>query len=204
MQTIQFLTVPRQTLRFRWSPAVADEGVFRDLCRANPDYRIELNARGEIEIMPPTGGRTGRKNAKLLSALDTWAERDGRGETFDSSTDFHLPDGATRSPDASWVRRDRLAALSAADKEGFLPLAPDFVVELRSPSDSLGTLQAKMAEYRDNGVRLGWLMDPETSQVSIYRPGEPVQCLGGLQQLSGAPELPGFVLDLRRIWEPGF
>jgi Uma2 family endonuclease len=204
MHTIQLLSVPAQTLRLRWPPAAADEGVFRDLCRANPDYRIELNARGEIEIMPPTGGRTGRKNTKLLSALDIWSERDGRGETFDSSTGFRLPDGATRSPDASWVRRDRLAALAAADKEGFLPLAPDFVVELRSISDSLGTLQAKMDEYLTNGVRLGWLLDPAARQVFVYRPGEPVQCLTGLECISGEPDLPGFVLDLRRIWEPGF
>lgn len=204
MHTIQFLTLPEPGLRLRWPPAAEDATVFRDLCRANPDYRIELNARGEIEIMPPTGGRIGRKNTKLLSALDHWAERDGRGETFDSSTGFRFPDGSTRSPDASWVTRDRLALLSADDKDGFLPLAPDFVAELRSTSDSLKRIQSKMEEYRANGVRLGWLLNPEARQVFVYRPGRPVECLEGPERLAGDPELPGFVLDLRLIWEPGF
>jgi Uma2 family endonuclease len=204
MQTIQFLTVPDRTFRLRWTPAAEDASVFLDLCRANPDYRIELNGRGEIEIMPPTGIRTGRRNAKLISALTAWAEKDGSGETFDSSTGFRLADGATRSPDASWVRRDRLGRLGPSEKEGFAPLAPDFVVELRSATDSLETIQAKMNEYRENGVRLGWLLNPEARQVFIYRPGQPVDVLDNQESISGDPELPGFVLDLRPIWDPGF
>jgi Uma2 family endonuclease len=204
MQTIQFLTVPDRTFRLRWPPAAEDQAVFLDLCRANPDYRIELNGRGEIEIMPPTGIRTGRKNAKLISALTAWAEQEGSGETFDSSTGFRLADGATRSPDASWVRRERLDRLPFSEKDGFAPLAPDFVVELRSSSDSLETIKAKMEEYRENGVRLGWLLNPDGRQVFVYRPGQPVSLFDDLESISGDPELPGFVLDLRPIWEPGF
>ncbi len=204
MQTIQFLTVPDRTFRLRWPPAAEDASVFLDLCRANPDYRIELNGQGEIEIMPPTGIRAGRKNAKLISALTSWAEKDGSGETFDSSTGFRFADGATRSPDASWVRRDRLDRLASPEKDGFAPLAPDFVVELRSKSDSLETIQAKMEEYRENGVRLGWLLNPEARQVFVYRPGQPVEAFDNLESISGDPELPGFLLNLRPIWEPGF
>jgi Uma2 family endonuclease len=204
MQTIQFLTVPEHTFRLRWPPAAEDEGVFLDLCRANPDYRIELNAAGEIEIMPPTGGRIGYKNSRLNAMLVTWADDDGGGVVFDSSSGFRLPDGATRSPDAAWVRRERLAALATAEKDGFLPLAPDFVVELRSTSDTLKAVQAKMEEYRSNGVRLGWLIDPDSRRVYVYRPGMETQELVGLDRISGAPELSGLELDLGRLWEPGF
>lgn len=204
MQTIQFLSVPEHTFRLRWPPAAEDEGVFLDLCRANPDYRIELNAKGEIEIMPPTGGRTGYQNSQLNRALGNWAEQTGGGVVFDSSTGFRLPSGATRSPDAAWVRRERLARLSPSEKSGFLPLTPDFVLELLSGSDSLKVVQGKMEEYRANGVRLGWLLDPEARRVYVYRPDRPVEQFDGLDQIAGDPELQGFVLDLRRIWEPGF
>ncbi|MDX1653617.1 MAG: Uma2 family endonuclease [Candidatus Competibacteraceae bacterium] len=204
MDTIELLTVPEQTLRLRWPPAVRDPAIFRDLCRANPDYRIELTPAGEIEIMPPTGIRTGRRNAALVARLLIWAEADGTGEAFDSSTGFRFPDGAIRSPDAAWVRRDRLQSLAAEDKDGFAPLVPDFVAELRSASDSSGMLQAKMEEYRKNGVGLGWLLEPQERRVLIYRPGQPVEILTDAESVSGEPELPGFVLDLRRIWAPGF
>lgn len=153
--------------------------------------------------MPPTGIRTGRRNAKLIRALEDWSERDGRGEVFDSSTGFRLADGATRSPDVSWVERERLLALSPAQRETFAPLAPDFVVELLSPSDSLEVAQAKMEEYRDNGVRLGWLLDPERRRVYIYRPSMSVERLEHPAAISGEPELPGLRLDLAGIWDPG-
>ncbi len=204
MQTIQFLSVPERLFRLRWPPAVEEEGAFLDLCRANPDYRIELNANGEIEIMPPTGILAGHRNMKIARALDEWAEEEGSGVAFDSSTGFHLPDGANRSPDASWVRRERLAELTEGEKQGFAPMVPDFVVELLSPSDTLKGCQAKMEEYRANGVGLGWLIDPESRLVLVYRPGEPVQECAGLDSLSGDPELPGFRLELAPIWETGF
>ena len=203
MQTIEILSPPEQVLRLRWPPAAQDEAVFQDLCRANPDYRIELNAQGEIEIMPPTGMRTGRRNARLIRLLEDWSERDGTGAVFDSSTGFRLPDGATRSPDVSWVRRERLMQLSPQQRDGFAPLAPDFVIELLSGSDSLGVAQTKMEEYRRNGVRLGWLIDPEARRVHVYRPSRPVEVLDGPDQVRGDPELAGLVLDLRAIWEPG-
>jgi Uma2 family endonuclease len=136
--------------------------------------------------------------------LDAWAENDGSGIGFDSNGGFILPNGAMRSPDAAWVRRERLANLTAEQKQRFLPLCPDFVIELRSPSDPLSTIQAKMREYTENGARLGWLIDPEERKVHVYKPNEPVEVLGNPDKLSGEPALPGFVLGLKPIWEPGF
>ncbi len=180
-----------------------DEEQFFEFCRLNRDWRIERTADGDLEIMPPTGGETGNRNLKIALQLGQWTERDGTGVAFDSSTGFVLPNGATRSPDASWVRRERLQTLSAEQKSKFPPLSPDFVVELRSPSDPLSTVEAKLREYIENGARLGWLIDPETRRAHIYRPNEPVQVLEDPDSLSGDPVLPGFILDLRRIWETG-
>src|ERR671932_2756854 len=154
--------------------------------------------------MPPTVGETGNRNAILTTFLTTWALRDGTGAAFDSSTGFNLPNGATRAPDAAWVRRERLAALTAEQKKRFLPLCPDFVVELRSPSDRLAVIQDKMKEYMDNGARLGWLIDVPNREVYVYRPGTEAERVDEASELSGEPELPGFVLDLRAIWEAGF
>ena len=136
--------------------------------------------------------------------LTTWALQDRTGVAFDSSTGFTLPNGATRSPDAAWVQRVRLAALTAEQKEKFLPLCPDFVIELRSPSDDLGSGQEKMRECLDNGMRLGWLIDPSTRQVYVYRPSVAVEHVEDPSRMSGEPELPGFVLELTPIWEPPF
>src|SRR5262249_22716107 len=148
----------------------------------------------ELVIMPPTGSKTGWRNSKITYRLTAWAESDGNGLAFDSSTLFTLPNGAKRSPDASWVRRERWEALTEDQQEGFAPLCPDFVVELRSPSDRLSDLQEKMQEYIDNGICLGWLIDPLEKRVHIYRPGHSIETLNNPVTLNGDPVLPGFVL----------
>ena len=182
---------------------MSDEQFF-EFCRINREMRIERTAGGDLSIMPPTGGRSGQRNAKLTAQLVTWAEADGSGVVFDSSTGFRLPNGADRSPDAAWVPKERLARLTDEEKELFLPLAPDFVAELRSPSDSLRALQAKMREYADTGTRLGWLIDPLDRTVYTYRPGEAVEVVTDAETVSGEPVLPSFVLDLRRLWRDDF
>jgi Uma2 family endonuclease len=165
----------------------------------NEDLRLELTAEGELVIMPPTGLKTGWRKSKLNQRLATWAEQDGSGLAFDSSTLFTLPNGAKRSADAAWVRRDRWEALNEQQQEGMGPLCPDFAVELHSPAERLSTLQDKMVEYRDNGVQLGWLIDPLDRRVYIYRPEQPVEALENPATLSGGPVLPGFVFEVREI-----
>ncbi|HXG65179.1 MAG TPA: Uma2 family endonuclease [Blastocatellia bacterium] len=181
------------------SVQLTDEQFYR-LCRDNRDYRIELTAQGKLIVMPPTGSMTGWRNARIIHRLTAWTENEGKGLTFDSSTGFTLPNGAKRSPDASWVKRERWDALTEQEKEKFAPLCPDFVVELRSPDDTLATLQEKMAEYIENGAQLGWLIDPKNKQVYVYRPGQPVECLDNAETVSGDPVLSGFVLNLKDIW----
>lgn len=177
-----------------------DEELF-SLCRSNPELRIERTAEGDLTVMTPTGGESSHRNARIVTALVTWADQEGRGVVFDSSAGFVLPNGAMRSPDAAWVARSRLKGLSAEQKARFLPLCPDLVIELRSASDSLADLRAKMEEYRDNGARLGWLIDPQERAVSIYRPAEEARRLDQPSRISGDPELPGFVLDLGPLWQ---
>lgn len=171
---------------------------FYQLCQANRDVRFERTASGELIIMPPTGWATGDRNAEITFQLRAWNKQTKLGKTFDSSTGFTLPNGAERSPDASWVRQVRLEALNP-DPDKFLPLAPDFVVELRSATDNLKKLQQKMQEYHDNGVRLGWLIAPQNQRVEIYRQGRDVEVLQSPATLSGEDVLPGFVLDLSQI-----
>ena len=178
---------------------LTDEQFYR-LCQDNQDWKFELTAQGELIIMPPTGSMTGWRNARIIHRLTAWAESEGSGLTFDSSTGFTLPNGAKRSPDASWVKRERWNALTEQEKEKFAPLCPDFVVELRSPDDSLTTLQEKMAEYIENGAQLGWLIDPKNKQVYVYRPGQPVECLDNAETVSGDPVLPGCGFILKDIW----
>ena len=150
--------------------------------------------------MAPTGTKTGWRNSRLNQRLATWAEQDGTGLCFDSSTGFSLPNGAKRSPDASWVKRERWEALSEEQQEGFAPICPDFVVELRSPEDRLALLQEKMSEYLKTGAQLGWLIDPMERRVYVYRAGTQPECLPDPSTVGGDPLLPGFRLGLPEIW----
>lgn len=177
---------------------------FYEFCQINRDLRIERTAEGEVILMPLAGGETGNRNSELTTQLGVWTRHNGTGVAFDSSTGFTLPNRAVRSPDASWVKRSRLATLTKEQKKKFIPLCPDFVIELRSPSDVLTMLQGKMEEYMENGAELGWLIDPEDRRVYIYRSNSPVECLENPATVSGDPLLPGFVLDLQRIWETDF
>ncbi|MGK7873085.1 MAG: Uma2 family endonuclease [Xenococcaceae cyanobacterium] len=174
---------------------------FEKLAEANRDVRLELTESGELIIMPPTGGETGNRNFELYIDLGNWNRQNRLGKAFDSSTGFRLPNGATRSPDASWVRRERWEALTQEQRQKFLPLCPDFAVELVSESDELEDAQEKMQEYLDNGLRLGWLINPKKRAVEIYRPNQEVEVLQSPTTLSGEDILPGFVLDLQPIWD---
>ncbi|MFN8484059.1 MAG: Uma2 family endonuclease [Anaerolineae bacterium] len=186
----------------RLGPTIAlTPAQFYDMCRANPDLQLEMNAEGEIIIMPPAGGHSSARNAKLTARLVVWAEKDGSGQVFDSSGGFELPNGAVRAPDAAWVLKSRLARFTFQERERFLPLCPDFVAELRSPTDALETLQDKMAEYIANGARLGWLLDPFDRRVYVYRPDAQVEVVADAERISGDPVLLGFSLELERIWE---
>jgi Uma2 family endonuclease len=173
---------------------------FSKLCQANPDIKLERTAKGELILMPPTGGETGDRNSEINFQLRAWNKQNLLGKVFDSSTGFKLPNGANRSPDASWVKLERWQALNPAQRQKFPPLAPDFVVELRSATDDLKLLQNKMQEYRDNGVRLGWLIDPQNQQVEIYRQGQDVEVVRTPSTLSGEDVLPEFVLNLQDIF----
>ncbi len=197
-------TVEIPPLVLQPGPLKIRDDEFFAFCQANRDVRIERTAKGEIVIMAPTGGESGGRSAALIAALWLWAQRDNRGIAFDSSTGFILPNGAMRAPDASWVLRSRLAELTAQQKQQFLPLCPDFVVELRSPSDRLSDLQAKMDEYIASGARSDWLIDPMTRQVHVYQPDQAPVVLANPASVYGDPILPDFVLDLTLIWEPGF
>ncbi|MBE9169265.1 Uma2 family endonuclease [Pleurocapsales cyanobacterium LEGE 06147] len=173
---------------------------FWQLCSSNRDYRFERTAEGELIVMPPTGSDTGRRNIKITTQLEIWNSQSKLGIAFDSSTGFKLPNGAERSPDASWVKKERWESLTAEQQEKFAPLCPDFVIELRSPSDSLSQLQEKMREYINNGARLGWLIDRKNQRVEIYCPNKDVEIFSSPQNLSGKDVLPGFVLNLDEIW----
>jgi Uma2 family endonuclease len=177
-----------------------DNQAFFAFCQRNRDWRIERTSEGDLIIMPPTGGTTGQVNFNLTGLFSAWVRTDGTGIGFDSSTGFTLPNGAERSPDLAWVRRSRWEALTEDERTEFPPLCPDFVVEIRSPSDRLSTLQSKMREYIDNGAQLGWLLDPLEKKVYGYRPNAPVEILDQPVTLSGGPVLPGFVLHLNEVW----
>jgi len=173
---------------------------FESFCRHNPDVEIELTKEGELVIMPPTGGETGIRNFSLIFEFGKWLEKDKSGVAFDSSTVFVLPNGAKRSPDLSWTTNERWNALNADEKKKFPPLCPDFVVELRSPSDSLKNLQNKLVEYIENGAALGWLIDPLEKKVHVYRPNAEIEILENPKQVSGEPLLKKFVLNVRKLW----
>ncbi|MEM6614086.1 MAG: Uma2 family endonuclease [Cyanobacteria bacterium P01_C01_bin.72] len=176
------------------------EEQFYQLCVHNPEIKFERNVAGEIVVMPPTGGETGRRNAKLIARFIIWNEQTKLGEVFDSSTGYRLPNGANRSPDVSWIERQRWDSLTSEQKEKFIPLAPDFVLELLSPTDYLANTQEKMREYIKSGVRLGWLINPRAKRVEIYRFGQDVKLLDSPQSISDDEILPGFTLDLTNIF----
>ncbi|MBW4525631.1 MAG: Uma2 family endonuclease [Phormidium tanganyikae FI6-MK23] len=173
---------------------------FYKFCQQNPDLRIESTAEGALVVMPPTGGGSGKRNADLTTDVNLWNRQTELGAVFDSSTIFRLPNGAKRSPDVAWITNDRWNALSLEEQERFPPIAPDFVIELRSRTDDIEDLEAKMQEYMENGVQLGWLLDPFTQEVKVYRQGQSVETLQSPVTLSGETVLPGFSLDLSRVF----
>jgi Uma2 family endonuclease len=179
-------------------PMSSDE--FFDFCQANSFFRIERMADGEIVIMPPAGDESSHECARMNARLFNWAERDGRGRVFDSSAGFKLPNGATLSPDASWISHVRLATVTREQIRKFAPICPDFVVEVQSPSDSVPRLKRKMHEWIHNGAQLGWLILPDSKTVYVYRPGQEPEFLTNITQLKGEGPVEGFVLDLTEIW----
>jgi Uma2 family endonuclease len=203
MSTTTSTTVESEPLVLHFSPILKkmSEEEFYEFCRLNPDLSLELTSEGDLIIMPPTGGKSGIRNAKLNVRLAGWAEKDGTGLAFDSSTLFTLPSGAKRSPDFAWVRNEQWDALTEDEQERFPPLCPDFVVELRSRTDTLKSLRQKMEEYVANGAQLGWLIDPLERKVHVYRPSAPVEELDNPQTISGAPLLGGMMLTLQEIWD---
>ena len=188
------------TLNFDSILKLTDEQ-FYQLCQANPEVKLEQTAAGELIIMPPTGGETGKQNSDLIVDLGIWNRQTKLGVVFDSSTGFKLPNGANRSPDAAWIPQSRWDALAPAQRQRFLPLCPDFLIELLSPTDTWEAGAAKLQEYQANGNRLGWLIDPKSLRVAIYRLGQPIEVLQSPTTLSGEDVLPGFVLDLSRLWQ---
>ncbi|MCL1472537.1 Uma2 family endonuclease [Argonema antarcticum] len=177
---------------------LTDEQYFQ-ICQNNRDLRFERTAKGVLLIMPPTGSVTGNRNFDLAVELGIWNKQTKLGQGFDSSSGFTLPNGAERSPDVSWIKQERWDALTPEEQQKFAPICPDFVVELRSLTDTLKELREKMQEYIDNGTRLGWLIDRKNRRVEIYRPNQDVEILENPATLSGEDVLPGFVLDLNPI-----
>lgn len=175
------------------------DGVFYQLCRDNPDLRLELTATGELILMSPSGSRTGHRESRIIQRLGNWADSNGTGLAFSSGAGFTLPNGAKRAPDAAWVRRERWSALTPEQQDTFAPICPDFVVELRSPTDLPEQLHDKLVEYIANGARLGWLLDPILGRAGIYRPGEDAEHLEHPGWLDGETVLPGFRFDFREI-----
>jgi Uma2 family endonuclease len=173
---------------------------FRQIASDNPDMKLERNKAGNLIIMAPTGGETGSFNSDLNGQLYVWNRANQAGKLFDSSTGFELPDGGDRSPDVAWITLDKWDALTPEERRGFLPLCPDFAIELMSRSDSWIQTQAKMVEYMESGCRLGWLLDPKGKRAAIYRMGKPPELLTAPESLSGEDVLPGFVLDARFLW----
>ena len=174
---------------------------FAQLCQLNPELKLETNHQGELIVMSPTGYETGKNNAELLIQLGIWNRQYKLGVVCDSSTGFILPNGAIRSPDVSWIAQERIARFSKEEKATFLPLAPDFALELMSPRDNLGTIQAKMQEYQENGVKLGWLINPQLQQVEIYRPEKVTEIVNHPATLSGEDILPQLIIELDFIWQ---
>ena len=192
-------------LTIRLEPAICmTEKQFAEFCAQNSELRIERAAKGDLEIMPPAFSDTGSMELDVAGQVWAWTRANRNGMAFGPTAGFRLPNGAVRSPDASWIPQTRLDALTEEERAGFWQVCPDFVVELRSETDRLSRLQSKMQEYIDNGARLGWLVDPIGRRAYVYRPGSAVEVLDAPQTLSGDPELAGFTLDMSAIWEPAF
>ena len=188
-------------LTLDFSPLKMTDAEFYEFCQRNQDFRFEMDKEGNLIVRPPTFLETSRKNTKIDVRLGAWAEKDNTRVAFESDGMFTLPNGAKRSPDAFWILKERYYALSEEEREErFGRIVPDFVIELRSKSDSLKKLQNKMSEYIENGVRLGWLIDPFERRVHIYRADESVEVLENPQKISGEDVLSGFELGLTEIW----
>jgi Uma2 family endonuclease len=181
-----------------------DEDEFFDLCQEADPLRLERDSNGRIIVMPPAGSYSSNRSVQIASQLQRWSKKANRGIVFDSSGGFTLSNGATRAPDAAWVAEHRLKTLSTDIKEKFLPLAPDFAIEVRSRNDACTDLEAKMEEYIDNGTRLGWLIDPYEETVAVYHEDGTAEKLDTPTTLSGEPILPGFECNLERIWDPSY
>ncbi len=184
--------------------AELSEKQFGNLCGLNSELRIERNANGELEIMPPVYSDTGSKELDIAAQLRSWTRRDGSSVAFGPSAGFTLPNGAVRSPDASWILKFRLAGLTPDQRSGFARICPDFVIELRSNTDSPQRLQNKMDEYMENGSRLGWLIEPQNRRVYVYRTDSDVEILENPDTVAADPELDGFILELEDIWGQPF
>jgi Uma2 family endonuclease len=189
--------IPAELIGLR-EPITAEQ--FEELCRKYDELRLELTSTGELIVMPPTGLETGRRNFDLTYQLGAWSREDGTGVCFGSNAGFTLPNGAIRSPDAAWVKREKWDGLAKRQKEIFGRICPDFVVELRSPSDNLTQLYLKMFEYLENGASLGWLIDPSKRRVYVYRPNQETVVLDNRETVSADPLLPGFTLNLTELW----
>jgi Uma2 family endonuclease len=183
------------------SPPMTDEE-FAEFCSEHPDLRIEMTAEGELILMAPTHSRTGLRNSQINRQLADWAEKDGRGGVLDSSAGFVLPNGARRSPDASWVLNSRMADADQGEEDSYWHLCPDFVIELRSSSDRPPALRKKMREYLANGAQLGWLIDPTTRSVTVFRPNTVPEIHRDIFSIEGQAPIEGFVLDLAKVWDP--
>ena len=186
-------------LRLRTEHPLTDEQLMR-FCTANEILRVERESNGELLLMSPAGNQTSSRNAWLIFQLTRWAEEDGRGLTFDSNGGFTLPDTSMRSPDAAWTAWSRWHALSLQEKQRFAPLCPEFIIELRSPSDSLSDARGKMRMWIANGTELAWLIDPERRVVEVYRPGQEPEVTEGASSVIGEGPVTGFVLELARLW----
>lgn len=173
---------------------------FWELCEKNREIRAELTKEGDVIVMPPTGFETSDRNAEINFQLKLWNRKNKNGKITESNGGFILPNGAIYAPDASWTSNERLEKFTVEEKKKFLPLCPDFVIELRSESDNLSELQNKMKEYIENGASLGWLIDPKSKQVSIYCADSEVEIVDNVQKISGENVLVGFELDLTEIW----
>jgi Uma2 family endonuclease len=187
-------------VRLRYERPMTDDELMR-FCADNDVLRVEREPNGEILVMTPAGSGTGRINIRIGRFLDEWAESDGRGVAFDSSAGFTLPDGSMRNPDAAWMLSHRWNALSDKDQSRFAPICPDFVIELRSPSDKLPDLHAKLAQWIANGAEVAWLIDPIEKGVTIYRPGDEPEHLTHPTSVQGTGRIAGFELVMARIWE---